>query len=372
MISNDSLKNLKHVLATKYTQRNNTKAAVQTVLTIMPIGIVWVLAIKTASTSYFISSAFVFLLSLFLLRAFVLMHECGHGSLFKNSTYNKGFGFLFGVLVGMPQPVWSKHHAYHHATNGNWSKYRGPLSTLTTQEFASLSLFKQSLYRYTCNIVCAPFGGFMYLIFNPRYTWFVGSVSLLTHIVKQKCSGNEQPLRVIIDNYKSQYWATSKEYGQMCSNNIVLLSLWVMMIAWIGSATFFTIYLISTSLASAGGLILFTVQHNFEHALASDDTNWDYDRAAFEGTSYLVLPQFLNWFTADIAYHHIHHLSASIPNYNLARCHEENKDFFKDVKRIYFTEIPFQLRHILWDRENSRIISWREYQQQQTQHQQVY
>ncbi len=299
------------------------------------------------------------------------MHECGHGSLFKNSTYNKGFGFLFGVLVGMPQYVWSKHHAYHHATNGNWSKYRGPLSTLTTFEFSKQSPRHQSMYRYVRTIVCAPFGGFIYLIFNPRYTWFVGSVSLLIHIVQQKWCGNKQPLLVLIDNYRSQYWATSKEYWAMCLNNAVLLSLWIIMIAWIGSATFFAIYLISTSLAGAGGLILFTVQHNFEHAYASADDKWDADLASFAGSSYLVLPKFLNWFTADIAYHHIHHLCASVPNYHLAQCHEENKGLFVEVRRIHFTEIPFQLSHILWDMENSRIISWLEYRQQQTKLQQV-
>jgi len=293
------------------------------------------------------------------------MHECGHGSLFKNPAYNMGFGFLFGVLTGMPQYVWSKHHAYHHATNGNWTKYRGPLSTLSTEEFSKLSRVQQSAYQYKRHMVVAPMGGFMYLIFNPRCTWLVGSVFLLIHIVKQKLRNNNQPISVLISNYPTRYWTTSKEYWHIFWNNIVLLSLWIVMISWIGPIAFFTIYLISTSLAGAGGLILFTVQHNFEHSYASQDEGWDYDLAALEGSSYLVLPKLLNWFTANIAYHHVHHLSASIPNYHLARCHEDNKDSFKEVKRIHLTEIPFQLNHILWDKENRRIISCGEYRQQQ-------
>ena len=364
MISSDTLKTLKRTFNTQYTERNNMKAAVQTASTIIPIMLTWYFAVKTAALSYFVSSIFVLLLGLLLLRAFVLMHECGHGSLFKNPAYNRGVGFLLGVLVGMPQYVWSKHHAYHHATNGNWSLYRGPLSTLSTEEFSKLSWVQQRIYCYARNIIFAPVGGFIYLIFNPRYTWLAGSGSLFIHILKQKIRDPHQPLQGLIDNYKTPYWATSKEYWAMCWNNAVLLSLWVMMIAWIGAATFFTIYCMSAALAGAGGLILFTVQHNFEHAYASADAQWDYDLAAVEGSSYLVLPQLLNWFTADIAYHHIHHLNAIIPNYNLARCHAENEAHFRAVPRIHFTEILFQLKHILWDKDNRRIISWREYQQQ--------
>ena len=110
--------------------------------------------------------------------------------------------------------------------------------------------------------------------------------------------------------------------------------------------------------------MLFTVQHNFEHSYASGDEGWDYVTAAIQGTSFLVLPRWLNWFTVDIAYHHVHHLSARIPNYCLAECHKENQDLFSDVPRIGLSGVPKALKYILWDTRRRRLISVAEYQQQ--------
>ena len=99
----------------------------------------------------------------------------------------------------------------------------------------------------------------------------------------------------------------------MTWNNVALLSIWAMMCWACGTARFFTIYLISTSMAGAAGIILFTVQHNFAHSYASDTSHWDYEMGAIEGSSFLILPRWLNWFTANIAYHHLHHLSPKFP-----------------------------------------------------------
>ena len=133
---------------------------------------------------------------------------------------------------------------------------------------------------------------------------------------------------------------------------------------YVGPALFFTVYVISVSLAGGAGIVLFTVQHNFEHSYATGDEGWDYDTAAIEGTSFLVLPRWLNWFTANIAYHHIHHLSATIPNYLLAKCHAEYEPLFSDVTRVKLSGIPGALKYILWDTRARRIISVAEYRQQ--------
>ena len=147
-------------------------------------------------------------------------------------------------------------------------------------------------------------------------------------------------------------------------NNAVLLSAWALMSWIVGPALFFAVYVTSTSLAGGAGLVLFTVQHNFEHSYASGDEGWDYVTAAIQGTSFLVLPRWLNWFTVDIAYHHIHHLSARIPNYCLAECHYENRDLFSDVTRIGLSGVPKALKYILWDTRHRRLISVAEYQRQ--------
>ena len=138
--------------------------------------------------------------------------------------------------------------------------------------------------------------------------------------------------------------------------------LWSLMAWSIGPTLFFACYVVSASLAGAAAIVLFTVQHNFEHSYASGDEGWDSDIAAIRGTSFLVLPGWLNWFTADIAHHHIHHLSARIPNYRLLRCHKEYEHLFSDVTRVTLSQVPKALKCILWDTRLQRIISIAEYE----------
>jgi omega-6 fatty acid desaturase (delta-12 desaturase) len=162
-------------------------------------------------------------------------------------------------------------------------------------------------------------------------------------------------------SFKTRYWQSGKEYWHMSWNNIVLLSGWAAM-CWIcGPALFFPIYLLSVSLAGGAGIVLFTVQHNFEHAYASDDANWDYDVGAINGTSFLILPGFLNWFTANIGYHHIHHLSPRIPNYCLVECHNTYPHLFAEVRRLRLSDVQNSLKCILWDTRAQRIITVAEY-----------
>jgi len=291
----------------------------------------------------------------------MMMHDCGHNSLFRTPALNKIFGFFMGVFCGMPQYVWAQHHNYHHSTNGNWSKYRGPLSALSIDEYSRLSTGKQKIYRYSRNILLSPVGAFMYFIFNPRVNWAIGSIGFIFHLVNTKVKNIHMPVTTIARNYDCRYWNNATEYWHMFGNNIVLLSLWVIMSWSFGVVTFFVIYVVSLSLAGAIGIIIFTIQHNFESSYASDDANWNYYKAALDGTSYLKLPKIVNWFTADIAYHHIHHLSARIPNYNLAQCHKEYSSRFTSVKRIRLWDIPDAFKYILWDNLNLKIISVKQF-----------
>lgn len=292
------------------------------------------------------------------------MHDCGHGSLFRSVALNRAFGFALGVVAGMPQYVWSKHHSYHHAHNGDWDAYRGPYTTLSVDEYAALSPTQQRLYRAKCSMPCAPIAGFIYLIFNPRYTWMKGTLGLLWHVVTAKLSHPRTSLRAIAAGYQTRYWKSWKEYRHMTSNNVVLLSLWIVMCYLVGTAHFFAIYLTSLSLAGAAGIVLFTVQHNFPGSHASDAMRWDHDLAAIEGTSFLVLPSWLNWFTASIGYHHVHHLSSRIPNYCLTRCHDQYRHLFTEVTRVGLLQVSAALKCILWDTRSQQIISVAEYRQQ--------
>lgn len=355
------VKQNKQAIISEYARPDNFKGLTQVFTTLAPLAALWCVAAASAEVSWRLTAGVALLMSLFLLRVFVLMHECGHGSLFRTRQLNRIFGFLFGVVSGMPQYVWSQHHHYHHSTNGNWEKYRGPLSVATVDEYAAMTAKQRRRYRWARSIWIAPVAGFMYLIFNPRITWLKGSLGLAADVVRRKIAQPRVSIRAHAAQFKTPYWTSAAEYWHMFWNNVVLLSAWVAMSWLVGPALFFSVYLVSLSLAGAAGIVLFAVQHNFEHSYASANQDWDYDTAALHGSSFLHLPRWLNWFTANIAYHHIHHLSSRIPNYRLAQCHERYRDLFRDVTRVKLLHIPSALKFILWDTRARRIVSVAEY-----------
>jgi acyl-lipid omega-6 desaturase (Delta-12 desaturase) len=336
----------------------------QILSTLVPLGLLWWSALLCARVSYSLTAAMTLLISLFTLRVFALMHECGHGSLFRSQRLNRAFGFLLGVIAGMPQYVWSQHHGYHHAHNGNWDRYRGPYTTLSVDEYAAMTRGRQRMYRQKCSMGAAPIAGFIYLIANPRLNWIKGGIGLLVHVLRNKIAQPRTSISSHAASFETRHWKSARELWHMTWNNVVLLSAWALMCWAVGPVLFFIIYILSLSLAGAAGIILFTVQHNFEHAYASDNKNWNYTTGAMAGTSFLVLPRWMNWFTADIGYHHIHHLSASIPNYCLAKCHHEQQQFFADVTRLKLSQVHSSLKCILWDTRAQQIISVAEYRQQ--------
>ena len=336
----------------------------QILSTLAPLALLWWAALASVGVSIWLTAAAMLAISLFTLRVFALMHECGHGSLFRSPRLNRAVGFMLGVIAGMPQYVWSQHHGYHHAHNGNWEKYRGPYATLSVDEYAALTRPRQRIYRHKCSMPMAPIAGFIYLIANPRLTWIKGSIALAIHVIREKRAQPRISIREHAAGFRTRYWKSAREYRHMTGNNLVLLGAWAAMCWAVGPTRFFVVYLISLSLAGGVGIILFTVQHNFEHAYASDSARWNYTTGAISGTSFLVLPRWLNWFTVDIGYHHVHHLSADIPNYRLAQCHEEQQHFFTDVRRLKLSQVYGALKCILWDTRAQQIITVAEYRRQ--------
>src|SRR5215467_3216318 len=347
----------------RYARSDDIQGLAQVLTTLVPFALLWWAAIWCAGTSPWLTVIPLLLIILFTVRIFGLMHDCGHGSLFRSRGLNRGVGFLLGVLSGMPQYVWAQHHNYHHAHNGNWDKYRGPYTTLSVDEYAALTRTQRRMYRSKCSVVASPLAGFIYLIFNPRFTWLKGSIGLLVHALRQKLAQPRVSLHAHAASYRTRYWSSWREYRHMLGNNLALLSIWALMCWAFGPARFFSIYLLSVSIAGAVGIVLFTVQHNFEHSYASGNEHWDIDAGAIEGTSFLVLPRWLDWFTVSIGYHHVHHISAGIPNYRLAECHAEYQHLFPDVRRLRLGDVLGSLRCILWDTRARRIISVAEYQQ---------
>jgi omega-6 fatty acid desaturase (delta-12 desaturase) len=360
----DRIREQKRDIIRRHSRSDNLKGLGQVASTLLPLGLLWWAAVLSVPVSLLLTAGLILLISLFNLRVFALLHECGHGSLCRSRWLNRSVGFVFGVVSGMPQYVWAQHHDYHHRTNGNWDKYRGALTTLAVEEYAALGAAQQKMYRRMRNIAMAPLAGFVYLIFNPRFTWLKGSLEFLAHVVSAKLAQPRVALRVHARSFTTRYWQSAREYRHMFWNNVVLLSVWGLMCWLIDPAHFFFIYLVSVSLAGGAGIVLFTVQHNFEHSYAVGSEGWDIDAGALAGTSFLILPRWLNWFTANIGYHHVHHISAAIPNYCLVKCHQENEQLFTSVTRIRLSQIQAALKCILWDRRAQRIISIAEYQRQ--------
>jgi omega-6 fatty acid desaturase (delta-12 desaturase) len=346
-------------IAARYAQPVDRIGFAQCFITLMPLALLWVAIAAADSLAVTVLATLV--MSLFLLRSFSLMHECGHSSLFRSGALNRAAGFVFGVVSGMPQYVWAHHHRYHHATNGNWARYRGPLAVLSVDEYAALTPRQRRAYVRERDIVMAPLGGLLYMIVNPRLTWLKGSARLAWHVIRGKIAQPGRSLRQHAHDFKTPYWTSAAEYRHMSLNNLVLLSGWAAMAWWLGPALFFSVYFVSGALAGAAGIILFTVQHNFEHSYASGDQDWSRDEAAIRGTSFLVLPGWLNWFTANIGYHHVHHLCARIPSHRLVACHEENAALFSEVRRLTLADILPSVKYLLWDQRARRLVTVAEY-----------
>jgi omega-6 fatty acid desaturase (delta-12 desaturase) len=340
------LKEQKNGLIAEYAKRSNIKAFVQTLTTILPYFVLFYLAIESLKVSYWLAAGFTLILTLFIIRVFVMLHDCGHNCLYVNPRENKIAGFIFGVLCGVPQYVWSKHHD----------------AVLSVDQYADLNEKGKKSYANQRNLRLAPLAGFLYFIFNPRFTWMKGSIQFVVFFITQKFNNLSKPANEINAEFKTNYWNTWQEYRHMTANNLVLLPALILAASYFGTIEFFSIYIVALSLAGAIGIVLFTVQHNFEESYAASSEDWDYFTATLDGTSFLQLPKFLNWFTADIAYHHIHHLSARIPNYNLVKCHEQYKHLFDRVRYIKLSEIPSAFKFIIWDNHTSKIISVEQYE----------
>jgi omega-6 fatty acid desaturase (delta-12 desaturase) len=341
---------------TAHARPSDALGGVQVASTLLPLALLWAWVAGAGHSPWILVGATA-AMSLFLLRVFVLMHDCGHNSLFRTARLNRAVGFVLGVVASMPQYVWSKHHAYHHATNGDWSRYGGPLGIITVDAYRALDERERRRYRRARHVANAPLAGLLYLVVNPRLTWLTGTARLLAHVVRGKLAEPGVSIAAHAARFETTLWRSPAEYRHMTWNNLAVLACWAAMSWAIGPATFLGVHLAATAIAGGIAIVLFTVQHNFEHSYASDTAQWSADDAAIHGTSMLVLPAWLNWFTADIAYHHVHHLSAAIPNYRLARCHEECAHLFTQVKRLTLSEVPSALRCILWDTRARRIVS---------------
>ena len=263
----------------------------------------------------------------FLVRIFIIFHDCGHGSYFKSGRSNDILGFITGVLTFTPYCHWRWEHAIHHASAGHLDKRgTGDVWTLTVQEYLEASRWKRFAYRLARNPIV-----------------LFGLAPLFLFVVLQRFPSRKANAR----ERRSVWWM-----------NLAILGM-AGALSWVfGLVAYLIIQLTVMMVAGGAGVWMFYVQHQFEDVYWERGDNWDYTAAALQGSSFYKLPKILQWFSGNIGFHHIHHLSARIPNYNLERCHRSDP-LFQTVKPItLFSSLKsFTLR--LWDERGKKLVGYR-------------
>ncbi len=321
-------------LVKKYQSSDKWRSVWQIANSVIPYVAMWYLMYHSLSISYWLTLLLALPAAGFLTRIFIIMHDCGHGSFFKSSKANHFVGVVCGIICYTPYYQWTREHAIHHATSGDLSRRGiGDVNTLTVEEYLALSRWDRLKYR---------------LYRNPLVMFGVGPhyIFLLSQRFTGDKSGRRERNNVYLTNlgllvlYGALWWAMGLKS---------LLMIWAPM--WI--------------VAGAWGVWLFYVQHQYEDTYWRDREGWDYGTAALLGSSFYKLPRLLQWFSGNIGFHHIHHLSPKIPNYKLQQCHEENPLFQEStVLELWGSLNSASMK--LWDEERQRMISFRDINPPQT------
>lgn len=300
----------------------------QLINTLVPYVILWYLMFLSLKVGYWLTFPLLVLAAGLQMRLFIIFHDCGHKSFYKSSAANNFWGKVLGVITFTAYKAWSNEHAKHHATCSNLDKRgTGDVWTMTAAEYVSSSPFTKLLYRITRN-------SFFLFFLAPFFLFSVAH-------------------RFTSKNF------TVGERRSVHFTNIAILGMIIGLIYVMGIKAYLLIHLPLLLIVSIAGVWLFYFQHQYEGVYWARNDKWDYVKAAMEGSSFYKLPKFFQWFTGNIGFHHIHHLSSRIPNYFLEKCHRENSLFHK-IKPMRFTESLKAMKYSLWDEENSEIISFKE------------
>ncbi len=340
-----------------YMKSNDIRATFQILNTIIPYLFLWLLAVKAAAISMWLLPPIIILLTLFSVRCFSLMHDCVHYSLFSSKKVNKYVGFGLGIINAMSQYSWARGHLYHHKTNGDWERDGGFASFLSTEEFARLNTVQQRRYELLRQPLMALPGGFLYLAIANRLTLTIGIYDLIGHLFTCLNQNPRMSLSKIISTHKSRIWQSTTEFWDLLLSNICVISSWIILSYFLGAGFFLGVYSIVLTLAGMLFICVAFVQHNFEGSYAHQTAGWDYLTSAIDGSSYLELPTILKWFSANIGYHNIHHLSEKIPNYYLAACHQQNIHILSNIKTLHIGDVLSCSKFILWNATSHRLVS---------------
>lgn len=318
----------------KYRQPSTARALLQIANTFIPYALLWYFMYLSLAVSWWLIAPLAVLAGMFLVRIFIIFHDCGHGSYFPSQRANEIVGFIAGVLTFTPFYHWRWEHAIHHTTAGHLDKRgMGDIWTMTVQEYLEASRWKRFAYQ---------------LARNPVVLFVIAPVFMF----------------VVMQRYPKP-GASPRERHSVWWTNLAALCMAIGLSGIFGTVAYLLIQLIVLGVGGAIGVWMFYVQHQFEDVYWERGDNWDYAAAALQGSSFYKLPRVLQWFSGNIGFHHIHHLSVRIPNYNLQKCHEADP-LFLQVKPLNLTASLKSLTLRLWDEEARRLVGYRRMRQLRT------
>ena len=312
----------------RFQQPSKLRASWQIIDSFVPYAALWVLMYFTMGISWWLTVPLAMLGGALLMRIFIIFHDCGHGSFFKSRLANDITGFIAGIFTFTPYYHWRWEHSIHHGSSGNLDRRgTGDVWTLTVQEYLESSRLKRFAYR---------------LARNPFILFVIAPVFLF--VVKERFPASK---------------ASARERHSVWAMNAAVLALAVILSLIFGLKAYLLIQLIVIATAGTLGVWMFYVQHQFEDTYWEHNGEWDYASAAIQGSSFYKLPRILQWFSGNIGFHHIHHLSPHIANYNLERCHNA-LPILQAVKPLTFFVSLKSINFRLWDEQRGRLIGFRE------------
>jgi omega-6 fatty acid desaturase (delta-12 desaturase) len=304
------------------------RAMWQIINTLLPYAALWYLMWRSLSVSYWLTLGLAVIAGLLLVRAFIIFHDCCHGSYFKSKHANDILGFITGMLTFTPYGHWRWQHNVHHATSGDLDRRgEGDIWTMTVKEYHKASRSQKIFYR---------------IVRNPFVLFVLGP--LVVFLLNQRFPSPR---------------AKGKDRSSVMWMNVAVTFMVASMCCWIGWKAYIAIQLPVMFVAGAAGIWMFYVQHQYEDTYWESREGWDYTTAAIEGSSFYKLPRILQWFTGNIGFHHIHHLSSRIPNYHLERCHFSHS-MFHSVKPLTLLSSLKCVNLRLWDEKSRKLVSYRD------------
>lgn len=310
-----------------YANAETRASIIQLLNTILPFFVFWFLAYQTLSISFWLSLPFSIITAGFMIRTFIIFHDCTHGSFFKSKKLNDFFGTFTGVITHFAYQKWKREHSIHHATSGNLDKRGiGDIWVMTVKEYEEAGKWERLQYRlYRNPLVLFGLGPFLLFLYSNRFN-------------------RKGPKR--------------KERLNTYLINAILVGSYCLIGFTLGWHVVLLVQLPIIYVAGALGIWLFYVQHQFEDSYFENESEWDFVKAAVDGSSYYKLPKWLEWMTGNIGYHHVHHLAPRVPNYHLEKAHENTPPLHMATTITLKTSLE-SIKFRLYDEENKTFISFR-------------